>query len=165
MWSYLTRLQNTVVIVVTTVIDQRDSSNFNTRYVTRQLQSNSQIEEQVLIVISESQTMTVGGSNSNSNGRQSKATRAGTASSSQSTGNVQQFAIYNPSSPAQVVQGNSSSQSLLPSGLSAPSWSNAQFSQDPAVILEENASQDAFVSFAGEDSSQEAIVVTVDDSS
>jgi len=149
---------NTVVIVVTEVIDQRDSNNFNTRYLTRQLQSNSNVEEQVIVVISESQVMTVGGSNSNKN---SRPTRVGTASSSQSTGDVQQFATYNADAPAQIVQGSSNSQSILPSGVGAPSWSNAQFSEDPAVILEENASQDAFVTFAGEDQSQQAIVVTV----
>jgi hypothetical protein len=114
--------------------------------------------EQAIIVVSESQIMTIGGSNSNS---KSKANPTGVSEArAQSTGSVQKFATYDPSAPAQVFNGTN--QQILPAGIAAPSWSNAQSSVDPAIILEVNPSQAAFVEFQQEDKSQEnsaAIVI------
>src|SRR4051812_46600357 len=136
--------QNTVIVVVTEVIDQRDSKNVNRRYLTRQLESNRNAQEQAIIVISESQTMTIGG-DSRVEGIFPTATGV---SGAESTGSVQQFGTYDPSAPAAFVADNA--QQLLPEGIAAPSWSNAQFSQDPAEITLENPSQGVFVSFSNE---------------
>lgn len=144
---------NTVLIIVTEVIDERDSNNKNTRYLTRQIQSNSEVEEQVLIVISESNQFTVG-----SNSKNSSPTGISENAAS-STGSVQQFGTYDPSAPA--VFGGDNSASILPQGASPPSWSNAKVSQDPAEILLENPSQGLFVEFVNEESNSNDVAIVL----
>lgn len=149
---------NTVVIIVTEVIDSRDPSNKKTRYLTRQVESNKDIQEQVLIVISESNQYTVTSDDSKKLGP----TATG-SSSAASTGSAQQFGTYDPNAAA-VVSGDNSA-SLLPEGASAPKWSNAQDSADPAEILLETPSDAVFVEFVDEDSSSTDVAIVVDVSS
>lgn len=134
------------MIIVTQIVDQRKSNSTNTRYLTRQLQSNQSIKEQEIVVISESKQFTVGADSANS-----IPTGVSGAATAGPTGSVQQFGTYSPNASA-VFQGDNA-QNLLPSGAAAPSWPNAQVSQDPAEILLENPSQGVFVQFVNEDNS------------
>jgi len=149
------------VIVVTQVIDQRDSTNVNTRYLTRQLQSNQNIQEQAFVVINEVQTMTIGNSQASDQ-------------NPPVSGQVQQYATYDSTAPAQLVLNSTQQavasnstggaifgQQILPAGATAPTWSNAQLSVDPAVILEANPKQAAFVSFVEDEETQsETTIIT-----
>jgi hypothetical protein len=130
--SELTWVQNTVIIVVTEIIDARDSSNQNTRYLTHQVQSNEEIEEQELIVVGESVAITIDG---RVGSRVRRASPTGTGSVAPS------IATYNPNA-APNVDNNSL---LLPSGVPAPNFGNCQVGQDPAIIIQEN--QAVFVEF------------------
>lgn len=118
---------------MTQIIDSRDSSNKNTRYMTHQVQSNEGIAEQQMVVLSDAQTMTVG-------------ENAGTAvqqfASPTGTGSVSpNIATYDPNAAPSV----SNSTQILPSGVSAPKFDNTQVDQDPAIIIQEN--QAVFVEF------------------
>ncbi|KAG0652089.1 hypothetical protein D0Z07_1386 [Hyphodiscus hymeniophilus] len=125
---------NTVVIVVTTIIDERDQSNVRTRYMTHQVQSNEEIIEQQIVIVSEAVAMTIGGSGS-----------TGTAvqpASPTGTGSIAPVIMtYDPSAAPSV----SNCTMILPAGVSAPSFDNTQVDQDPAIIIEEN--QAVFVEF------------------
>jgi hypothetical protein len=126
--------KNTVVIVVTQIIDQRDVSNINTRYMTRQIQSNEQIVEQQIVVVSEIVAMTIGSN--------SIPTGTGSSSFAQSTGNINPNVVtYDPTAPPST----NNLTMILPAGVSAPSFDNTQVNTDPAIIIEEN--QAVFVSF------------------
>ena len=123
-----------MVIVVTQVIDQRDSSNVNTRYMTHQVQSNENIAEQQMVVVSEAAAMTIGSSNS-TGVQQASPTATGTAASN--------ILTYDPSAPPSV----SNNTMILPSGVAAPKFDNTQVDQDPAIIIEKD--QAVFVEFVG----------------
>jgi hypothetical protein len=141
---YITRLsstfslhhnKNTIVIVVTQIVDIRDSSNINTRYMTHQVQSNELIEEQQILVVSEAVAMTIGGNVGTA--VQQFASPTGTGSVSQN------IATYDPNAAPSV----SNATMILPAGVSAPSFDNTQVNQDPAIIIQEN--QAVFVQFVG----------------
>jgi hypothetical protein len=124
--------QNTVVIVVTQLVDIRDSSNINTRYMTHQVQSNEEIEEQQIVVVSEAAALTIGGSNRT----------PVRAASPTGTGYISpNIMTYDPNAPPSV----SNNSMILPAGVSAPRFDNTQVDQDPAIIIEEN--QAVFVEF------------------
>ena len=131
--SELTGEQNTVVIIVTQIIDNRDSSNVNTRYMTHQVQSNEGAAEQQMVVVSDAQVMTISGSSS--------ATQVQAAAPS-GTGSVSPNVLtYDPNATPSV----SNSSMILPAGASAPTFNNTQVDQDPASIIEPN--QAMFVQF------------------
>lgn len=125
--------QNTVVIVVTQIVDIRDSSNVNTRYMTHQVQSNEEITEQQIVIVSEAVAMTVGGGSSGTQVQPASPTGTGFISPNIMT--------YDPSAPPSV----SNNSMILPAGVSAPNFDNTQVDQDPAIIIEEN--QAVFVEF------------------
>jgi hypothetical protein len=106
--------------------------------MTRQIESNKDISEKVLIVISESNQYTVDSK------KKSSPTATG-SSPAASTGSTQKFGTYDPNAAA-VFTGNNSA-AILPEGASAPKWNNTQESQDPAEILQETPSQGVFVEF------------------
>lgn len=124
-----------MVIVVTTIVDSRDSSNIRTRYMTHQVQSNEKISEQVMVVVSESQTMTIRAGSSGT--RVQPFSPTGTGSISPNIG------TYDPTAAPSINNGSR----ILPAGVSAPSFDNTQVDQDPAIIVKEN--QAVFVSFVG----------------
>lgn len=136
------------------MIDQRDLNNQNTRYLTRQIESNKDQAEKVFVVISESNQFTVGPQNIGG------ATGVTEAVASP-TGDAQQYAVFDPTAEAAFQSDNF--QELLPSGVGAPQWSNAKESLDPAEILLESPQNDVFVSFVNEDyaNQQDAILVTI----
>jgi len=144
--------KNTIIIVVTEIIDVRDSKNSNKRYKTKQLESNKDIQEQVIIVISDSQQLTVDGSKGGKDGP----TAVASAFTADSTGSSQVFQQYDPNAAASFL--GDGAQAILPSGAAAPQWSNAKNSADPADIL--ILGKEAFVSFVGEESNND-VVITV----
>jgi len=126
---------NTVAIVITEVSDSRDSSNKNTRYISRQIQSNPSISEQAFVVIEESSSLTLSSSIPSS---------VLSAYQSSSTGSnfTPQFGSYTPGGNASA-QSSSSQFNLYPAGSAFPSFGNAQQLSDPALIV--LANQDYFV--------------------
>lgn len=166
--------QNTVVVVVTAIIDQRDSNNKNTRYMSRKIHSNVQSREQVTIVIQESTPIIIDGgsgngksngkSNDNGKGKGKGQGQSGSASptgvsAAQSTGAVQAqvnstVATVDPNSMSTIS--NSNDTMLLPAGIPVPNFGGMQVIQDPAIIIEQN--QKAFVSFADQQQQQASVV-------
>jgi len=123
---------NTVVVVVSNVIDSRDSNNVNTRYLTRQLQIDNGASEQVVVVVSEIQQLTISNAlptNAGFDALQAAATGTG----------VPAVATYDPSA---AFEANNATQ-ILPIGVAAPFQSGFNVQQDPAIILLQN--QDAVV--------------------
>ncbi|KAE9378679.1 hypothetical protein N431DRAFT_146702 [Stipitochalara longipes BDJ] len=118
---------NTVAIVVTEISDNRDSSNSNTRYISRQLQSNPSISEQAFVVIEETSSLTLSSSIPSS---------VLSAAQSSSTGSnfTPQFGSYTPNGNASL-QSSSGQFNLYPSGSAFPSFGNAQQLNDPALIV------------------------------
>jgi hypothetical protein len=102
--------------------------------MTHQVQSNEEIAEQQIIVVSDSQTMTVGSDVGTAVQQFASPTGTGSVSSD--------IATYDPNAAPSV----SNSTQILPSGASAPSFDGTQVDQDPAIIIEEN--QAVFVEFA-----------------
>jgi len=125
--------KNLVLIVVVEIVDERDSSNKNTRYATHQVRTdNSNNEELIFAVISQAVQMTA-----------NSPTGTSTATLGQSTGSsssAPSFGIYNATAAPTL----SNSTQLLPAGAEAP-FNNLQQFDDPAIIIE--ADQEAFVQF------------------
>ncbi|KAF8851819.1 hypothetical protein BDZ45DRAFT_807966 [Acephala macrosclerotiorum] len=117
---------NTVIVIVTQVVDNRNSGN-NNRYLVRQLQSNSAVQEQVFVQINEQATMTIANDIPSSVFNAAQASGTGFAAPN--------LGSYTPG-------GNISLQpqglNLLPAGVSAPSFGNAQNFNDPALIIQPN---------------------------
>jgi hypothetical protein len=138
--------QNTVIIIVTTIVDNRDKSNKNNRYLVRQRQSNKDIQEQVFVVIEESSTVTI-----------NNEIPSNVISAAQSTGTG--FASFSPPSVGSYTPGQAatiqSGLNILPAGVGVPTFSNSQSYPDPAIIILEN--QQAFVTIG---SNQNAFVDT-----
>jgi len=125
---------NTVLVIVTEVVDNRNSGNNNNnnngnnnRYLVRQLQSNSAIQEQVFVQINEQATMTIANDVPSAVFNSAQASGTGFAAPNQGS--------YTPG-------GNISLQAqglnLLPQGVSVPSFGNAQNFNDPALIIQPN---------------------------
>lgn len=143
------------------MVDQRNNNNNNgnqnKRYITRQIESNSNKEEKAYVVISESNQFTVG--------PEDLAVIAGATGVAPAppapTGDVQKFATFDPAANASFQGDNS--RELLPSGAAPPKWNNAKESVDPAEILLRNPPNDVFVAFENEDyqNQGDAIVVAI----
>jgi len=118
---------NTVAIVVTEVVDNRDLSNSNTRYLSRQLQSNPSISETAFITIQEQSSLTLTNSIPSS-------VLSAALSSSTSGSFTPSFGSYTPGGNASI-QGSATNFNLYPSGAAFPSFGNAQSLLDPASIV------------------------------
>lgn len=123
--------QNTIVVIVTEIIDNRDSNNRNKRYCVHQVHSNENILEQVVVVVSDRSTMTINDNSGRNNRRQAAATGVP----------IPTVVNFDPS--ADVSANNNTM--ILPSGLPAPSFKNANQAEDPASIILDGT--DAFVDF------------------
>jgi hypothetical protein len=152
--------QNTVVVVVTPVVDQRNSNSKNTRYMSRKIHSNVQSSEQVTVVIQESTPIIIGSGNGNGKGQGQSGNASPTgASTAQSTGAAQAqvnstVATVDPNSMSTIS--NSNDTMLLPAGIPLPNFGGMQVIQDPAIIIESD--QKVFVSFANQQQQQASIV-------
>jgi hypothetical protein len=124
---------------VTAVVDSRDSNNVNTRYLSRQIQSGVQSEEEVMVVIQESQQLTVG----------SSAVSAGVPPPQASGAAVvnPNVATVDPNAQPSI----SNATQILPSGVPQPSF-GMQVVEDPAIIIEAN--QQVFVQFVNQQQQQ-----------
>ncbi|KAH7361050.1 hypothetical protein BKA65DRAFT_197478 [Rhexocercosporidium sp. MPI-PUGE-AT-0058] len=131
---------NTIAVIVTQVNDNRDQNNRNTRYFTRQIQSNPSASQQVFVSINEVSQMNIGdfGELSTPTG---EAPASPSGSPSASSFGAPQFGSYTPG-------GNISLQAqginLYPFGVAAPSFGNSRSFIDPALIIQQ--SQQLFVS-------------------
>ena len=144
--------KNTIIIIVTDVIDERNVNDKSTRYLSRQIQSNVQSEEEVTIVIQESQQIIVGGSNSQSN-HTNNGPHGNSSAQLNATAQVNpNVATVDPNSMSAV----SNSTMLLPSGISMPTFGGMQVIQDPAIIIEAN--QKVFVEFVDQQQQQASVV-------
>lgn len=149
---------NTIIVIVQQVSDNRGGNQKN-RYMTRQIQSNSNVQEQVVVIIQEQNTIQVGGSgsNSNSNSNSNGASPTGSSSAAQSTASVSAAAnataigTYQPD--LAQFPGYTPNIDLLPADLQqAPQFNFGSQGADPAIIIQAN--QAVFVEF--NDQSQKA---------
>lgn len=148
---------NTIIVVVTPVIDNRNSNNKNTRYMTHKVQSNVKSNEQVIVVIQESTPVIIDVNSGNSgNSGKSGASPAGVAQP-QSTAAAQvnpNVMTVDPNSMSAISNCNGTM--LLPAGVPLPNFGGMQVIQDPAIIIEEN--QQVFVDFVNQQQHQASIV-------
>lgn len=133
--------QNIVIVTVTTVIDARDPSNLNKRYLLNQLLAdNGAPNKQLLVMVSQAQEMTIAASPT-----VDLAAILGTAASASllSTATASPIiASFDPSAPFGVFNGST----ILPYNTSAPS--NALVFEDPADIIFPGNSASLFVESA-----------------
>ena len=101
--------------------------------MTHQVQSNEEIAEKQIVVVSDAQTMTVGGNVGSAVQQFASPTGTGSVSAD--------IATYDPNSAPSVSNGTQ----ILPSGVPAPSFDGTQVDKDPAIIIEKN--QAVFVEF------------------
>ncbi|KAM0129062.1 hypothetical protein ACHAP3_008014 [Botrytis cinerea] len=126
--------QNTIIVVVTQIVDARDRSNKNIRYMTHQIQANNQAQDTRFVMVQQDQRMTINGASS-----------TGTASLPRGTGTSTSpsFGTYDPNAAPLV----SNVTQILPANAQAPNFAGVKQFQDPAMIIEEG--QKAFVNFVG----------------
>lgn len=118
-------------MVVTPVVDARDQSNVNTRYLVRQIESNPSNSNQAFVVIQEASTITI------SNNIPSGVLQSVQASSTglPSSFNNPNVNSYTPGAALNLQTGNIN---LLPLGSNVPSFANAVAFVDPAIIVQPN---------------------------
>ncbi|KAF7877639.1 hypothetical protein EAF04_001310 [Stromatinia cepivora] len=122
--------RNIVIIVVTQIVDARDTSSKNIRYMTHQVQADNQARDTQFVMLHQAQQMTINGPS------QTGSLPQGTsfpASSSVET--------YDPNAAPSVSNGSQ----ILPVNAAAPSFAGVKQFKDPAMIIEEN--QMAVVNF------------------
>jgi len=110
--------------------------------MSRQIQSNNEVEEQVFIVIQESAQLTIGSTIPSKTKGSAQASGTSTPASGK----------YDPGQALSAQQGVS----IYPSGVAVPHFSNGKSSSDPAVIILEN--QTVFVGVVGDSSSFDVAV-------
>lgn len=155
-------MQNTVIVVITEVIDNRDSTNPNTRYLSRQIQSNTEVSEQVFVVIQESAQITIGSNaNAQSGSGSCNPSKTGAAQATGTKTGTAALRATGTSTPTTgtFTQGQALAAqpglNIYPSGMAVPQFSNGKSSRDPAIIILEN--QAVFVEVVG---SSNTFVVT-----
>ncbi|KAF4624438.1 hypothetical protein G7Y89_g13733 [Cudoniella acicularis] len=135
---------NTIILIVSQVTDSRNGGS-NSRYFSRQIESNSNIQEQEVVIITDSNQFNIGGSNSNSQfvpSSTSVSQAQSTGIPSTITGSQSNVGLYQPGASWQGFNPNIQ---LLPSGISEPSFNFGQSDTDPAIIILEN--QQTYVEF------------------
>ncbi|KAG4431219.1 hypothetical protein IFR05_013304 [Cadophora sp. M221] len=124
---------NTVAVILTQVNDNRDQNNRNTRYFTRQIQSNPSASQQVFVLINEVSQMNIGDFGVASTPTAEGAAASPTGTASATSFGAPQFGSYTPG-------GNISLQAqginLYPFGVAAPSFGNSRSFIDPALIIQ-----------------------------
>ncbi|KAI9646116.1 hypothetical protein NHQ30_005556 [Ciborinia camelliae] len=125
--------QNTVIIIITQIIDARDNSSKNIRYMTHQVQADNQAKVTQFVMVQQAQQMTINGASPTGTSPLPQGTGISAASSS--------IATYDPNAAPSI----SNLTQILPINAAAPSLAGVRQFQDPALIIEEN--QKAFVDF------------------
>ncbi|KAE8441233.1 hypothetical protein EG329_005597 [Mollisiaceae sp. DMI_Dod_QoI] len=118
---------NTVLVIVTQVVDNRQSGISNNRYLVRQLQSNPSIEEQIFVQITEQASMTI--ANDIPSNVFASAQASGTGFAAPNLGSY---------TPGGNISLQAQGLNLLPQGVAVPSFGNAQSFNDPALIIQPN---------------------------
>ncbi|KAB8297323.1 hypothetical protein EYC80_002673 [Monilinia laxa] len=126
--------QNTVIIVFPQIVDARDPSSKNIRYMTHQIQADNKSQDNQFAVVQQAQKMIINGPSPT--GTASLPQGADTTSSSF-------IAKYDPNARPSI----SNATQILPVNAAAPSFVGVKQFQDPAIIIEEN--QKAKVDFVG----------------
>lgn len=135
---------NTVIIVITEIIDVRNVDRYNKRYMKRQVRADNNAREDVIVQITEVVAITIDGNDNRRFGgrgiKESRTVAAGEveagnilAPTAASEGFAAAIQTVEPNAP--FAQNNQTV--LLPSGAEAPTEAAVDF--DPASILEENA--------------------------
>ncbi|KAH8663628.1 hypothetical protein BGZ60DRAFT_432764 [Tricladium varicosporioides] len=152
---------NTVILIVQQVQDNRFGQS-NTRYFTRQIQSNSNIRQQQVVIIQEQTILQIGGNSGNSLSQFAGGEFVGGSLSGTPTseGSAQATESATPSSegkrsngffqrgiyvPGASWQGFNPNIQLLPFGIQQPSFGFGSAGIDPALIIQSN--QQVFISF------------------
>jgi hypothetical protein len=143
--------QNTIIVIVTPVIDQRNSNNKNTRYMTHKIQSNVQSQEQVTVVIQESTPIIIDVNSGGSGGSRVGVPPPQSTAAAQVNPNVM---TVDPNSMSAI--NNCNGTMLLPAGVPLPNFGGMQVIQDPAIIIEAN--QQVFVDFVNQQQHQASII-------
>jgi hypothetical protein len=110
--------------------------------MSRQIESNTEIKEQVFIVIQESAQLTIGSNIPSKTKGFAQASGTSTPASGK----------YTPGEVLSAQQGVS----IYPSGVAVPKFSNGRSSSDPAIIILED--QTAFVEIVGDSNSFDVAV-------
>jgi hypothetical protein len=124
--------QNTIIIVVTEIIDIRDSNNHNKRYMKHQLRADNGKQNDITVQVTEVVAITISNSNQNGgNGRTTDNALAASAATAASGAVANAIQTMNPNAPFPA----SNQTVLLPSGAAAPQGQNTEI--DPAAIVED----------------------------
>ncbi len=136
-------LKNTVIIVITEIIDIRNKGNQNKRYMKHQLRADNGKNQDVTVQVTEVQIITI----SNNNGSDRNGNGKGTQTQCLGQGNINNNVAATAASDAvanaiQTVDPNAPFSAnnqtlLLPSGAPAPVGNNVEL--DPAAIVEDLA--------------------------
>jgi hypothetical protein len=122
--------QNTIIIVITEILDIRDSSNHNTRYMKHQLKADNKAQTDITIQVTEVEVITISNSDSKHKGTKTK-THNGLTASAASGAVAAAMQTVDPNAPFTA----SNQTVIMPSGAAAPSGLNVD--SDPAAIVEE----------------------------
>jgi hypothetical protein len=121
--------QNTIIIVITEIIDIRDSNNQNKRYMKHQLRADNKAQNDIIVQVTEVVAITI--SNSNHGGTHMTNTGNSLAATAASGAVANAIQTVDPNAPFP-----SSNQTMLfPSDAPAPQGQNVEF--DPAAIVED----------------------------
>lgn len=147
---YSSKNQNvdTIIVVITNIVDVRNSNAKNTRYMQHQLRANGKSNKDrnniQVVAVTEIVAITI---DSNSNSRGGGKGKAGKA---QGTGTIALATAVSAAAAIQTIDANAPFQAsnatvMLPAGSSPPSFNTTE--TDPAAIVEADQN-DAFVSFS-----------------
>ena len=125
-------LQNTIIIVITEILDVRDSENHNTRYMKHQLRADNKAQTDITIQVTEVEVITISNSDSKHKGTKTK-NHNGLAASAASGAVANAIQTVDPNAPFMATNQTV----IMPSGAAAPQGQNVE--SDPAAIVEDVA--------------------------
>jgi hypothetical protein len=114
-------------VVVTEIIDIRNSNNRNTRYMTHQVHANNRAQQDVVIMVTEVVAITIDSKSNNNRDSHTQNCNANFATAVSAAPAIQ---TVDPNAPFQ----SSNATVLLPSGVPAPSMQNIDL--DPGRMVE-----------------------------
>jgi hypothetical protein len=124
--------QNTIIIVITEILDVRDSNNHNTRYMKHQLRADNKAQSDIIIQVTEVEVITI--DNSDSKHKDTK-TKGGHGLAASGASSAVAAAMQTVNSNAPFAASNQTV--IMPSGAAAPQGQNVD--SDPAAIVEDVA--------------------------
>lgn len=152
-----------MIVIITEIIDNRNSRNSNKRYISRQIKNNNNNNKNnnnnnndvVFVVIVEEAQIIIGSNLPSKTRGSGKATGVLNAAQSTGTGeSAPSIGTYTPGDALAIQDGIS----ILPSGVPSPQFSNGRQSSDPAIIILEE--QTVFVQESGRSNSFDVTLLT-----